>query len=298
MGVGGHNGVMSFEALSMQEVEPLNEGRLVVALSGWMDGGDVSIGTVEHLVEQLDAERIGEIDPDPFFILNFPGSMEISSIFRPYGNIEEGIVESFEMPSNVIYVARESNLALFLGREPNMHWRGYVGCLFEAARRLGVTSIYFVGSVGGLVTHTREPRIGCAVSRAELKERLEPYAVKFTSYEGPVSVVTYLLTEATGRGMDMITLVAEIPAYVQGRNPKSIEAVTRMVCGLLGLPVELESMRGESDEWEKKVTEAVSEQEELAEHVRKLEAAYDDEVFDTQMGDLKDWLEKRGVRLD
>ena len=38
----------------------------------------------------------------------------------------------------------------------------------------------------------------------------------------------------------MAALVAEIPAYVQGRNPKCIEAVTRRLAGILGLQVRLD----------------------------------------------------------
>jgi hypothetical protein len=29
-----------------------------------------------------------------------------------------------------------------------------------------------------------------------------------------------------------------------------------------------------------------------------MEEDYDNEMFDTQMGDLKEWLEKQGIRLD
>lgn len=36
----------------------------------------------------------------------------------------------------------------------------------------------------------------------------------------------------------------------------------------------------------------------LAERIQKLEEDYDNEVFDTQMTDLKDWLEQQGIRLD
>ena len=93
-------------------------------------------------------------------------------------------------------------------------------------------------------------------------------------------------------------MVAEIPAYIQGRNPKSIEAVTRSVAGMLGLQVNLDDLRADSDEWEKRVDEQLAERPELAEHIHKLEADYDSEVFDTQMGDLKDWLQQRGIRLD
>ena len=36
----------------------------------------------------------------------------------------------------------------------------------------------------------------------------------------------------------------------------------------------------------------------LAESVRQLEEIYDNEVFDSEMGDLKTWLRQRGVRPD
>ena len=54
-----------------------------MAFSGWMDGGDVSTGTVRRMVELLDAEYVAEIDPEPFYIYNFPGTMEVAAMFRP-----------------------------------------------------------------------------------------------------------------------------------------------------------------------------------------------------------------------
>ena len=32
--------------------------------------------------------------------------------------------------------------------------------------------------------------------------------------------------------------------------------------------------------------------------IQKLEEDYDSDIFDTEMGDLKDWLEQQGIRLD
>ena len=53
-----------------------------------------------------------------------------------------------------------------------------------------------------------------------------------------------------------------------------------------------------SEAWESKLNDAVAEREELVEHVRKLEEDYDNEVFDSQMDDLKDLLHRQGIRLD
>ena len=96
----------------------------------------------------------------------------------------------------------------------------------------------------------------------------------------------------------MATLVAMIPAYVQGKNPKCIEAVTRRLAGILGLQVELDDLRDMSDEFEKRLSEIVQEQPELAGNIQKLEEDYDNEIFDNEMGDLKRWLQQQGIRLD
>ena len=66
----------------------LEHATLVLAFSGWMDGGDVSTGTVERLIELFEATPIASIDPEPFYIYNFPGSMETSALFRPQITVE------------------------------------------------------------------------------------------------------------------------------------------------------------------------------------------------------------------
>src|SRR5688500_14239252 len=108
--------------LRLTTVPTLREATMVMSFSGWMDGGDVSTGTVKRMVELLHAKPIGEIDYEPFYVLNFPGSMEIASLFRPQIKIEDGMVRRIEMPSNKFYCAPQANLVLFVGREPHMHW--------------------------------------------------------------------------------------------------------------------------------------------------------------------------------
>ena len=66
------------EILSIHESPSLDQATLVLAFSGWMDGGDVSTGTVRHLVDLLDAKPIAAIDAEPFYICNFPGPMEVA----------------------------------------------------------------------------------------------------------------------------------------------------------------------------------------------------------------------------
>lgn len=286
------------EQLRILERPKLYDPVLVLGFSGWMDGGDVSTATIQWLVETFDAEPVGQINPDDFYIYNVPGPMEVASLFRPMGRIEDGLVTEFTMPTNTFCCDAQHNLVFFDGKEPNVRWREFADCIFAMAEALDITRIYFVGSVGGLVTHTREPRVFSTVSDQSLRAEMEQYGVRFSDYEGPMSLITYLLVEAPRRGMRMATLVTEIPAYVQGRNPKSIAAAIRKLTTIIGQPVDLDELRVVSDEWEKRVTEVVSERKDLAQYIEKLEADYDNEVFDTEMADLRDWLEQRGVRVD
>ena len=289
---------MANEQLKIHARPKLADGRMVLAFSGWMNGGDVSTGTVDYLTKTFHADRLAEIEPDDFYIYNFPGSMEISSLFRPHGKIEDGLVRTFQPPSNTFSCSEDARLVLFAGEEPNVKWRKFADCIFDVACQTNVSMIYFVGSVGGVVPHTRESRLFSSVSDARHKSHLEACGVRFGDYEGPVSLVTYMMTVAEQKGFGMATLVAEIPPYIQGRNPKSIIAVMRKLAVILGLQIDVDDLRKLTGQWESRINKAVQERPELVKHIRKLEADYDNEIFDTQMGDLKDWLEQQGIRVD
>jgi predicted ATP-grasp superfamily ATP-dependent carboligase len=289
---------MACDALTFFDRPQLEGASLVMSMDGWMDGGEVSTGTVEWLIDLLGATPFAQVEPDPFYIFNFPGDMEVSAVFRPHTKIVKGLIEELGMPTNRFYCSPDDNLVLFAAKEPNLRWTHFADCFYELLTEVGVKDVYFIGSVAGASPHTREPRVHCSTSAEEQKEKLESVGVRFSQYEGPASFVTYLTSRAQGHGVRMAGLVAEVPAYLEGRNPKSIETMVRKLCSLLGLTVELAMLRQASDDWERRVNEAVETREDLAEHIKKLESEYDDETFDTELGHVKDWLEQKGIRLD
>jgi proteasome assembly chaperone (PAC2) family protein len=271
--------------LRVEQERTFDNATLVLALSGWMDGGDVSTGTVRRLVDLLAAPRVAHIDPEPFYLYNFPGSMELTALFRPHIKIEGGLVKKFDLPDNTFYMHEPARLLLFLGKEPNLQWRAFGDAVFDFARRFGVRRVIFVGSFGGAVPHTREPRLYATASEERLLPELELYGIRPTAFEGPGSFPTYLLTRAPEAGLEMTSLVAEIPGYLQGRNPMSIEAVTRRLAKILVLPLELASLRQESTEWELQVSGVVERDEDLAKTVRQLEEAYDNDLLQHETGE-------------
>ena len=267
------------DLLHMDECPELEDGTLVLAFSGWMDGGDVSTGTVKRLVHLLSAKQFAEVDSEQFYIYNFPGSMEIAALFRPHIEIEDGEIKSIDMPENVFYCHQPANLILFIGKEPNLKWRTFGDCIFELASQAGVSRILFVGSFGGSVPHTREPRLYITCSDRDLLLKMEKYGARRSGYEGPGSFTSYLMTQAASQGLEMTSLVAEIPGYLQGTNPLSIEAVTRRLAKIFKLPLDLDSLRSVSNEWELEISTAIEDDDDLAEKVRKLEQEYDNDLL-------------------
>ena len=160
--------VMRSEKLKIYNRPKFKSPRLLLGFSGWMDGGEVSTGTVKCLISKLEARRFAEIDPEGFYIYSFPGMMEMTAMFRPHTKIEDGLIKSYETPRDGFFASEKEDLILFLGKEPNLNWREFGECIFSLCREFGVKIVYFIGSVSGLVPHTREPRMFCSASNSSV----------------------------------------------------------------------------------------------------------------------------------
>lgn len=289
---------MTIENLQIYKRPQLTEPKLLMGFSGWMDGGDVSTGTIGHLIGRLAAKRFACIEPEGFYIESFVGTMEMAALFRPSARIEDGLVKSFMRADNSFYASTEENLILFVGQEPNINWKKYTECVFTLCSEYHIRQIYFIGSVAGLVPHTREPKIFCSVSNEKLKDQYHQLGIGFSNYQGPAGIVTYLVKTAQERNIDMTSFVATVPIYIQGRNPKAIYSAARRICALLKFKIELEELEEAANVFENKLNELVEKQPELTEIIHKLEGDYDSEVFDSELGDLKQWLQEKGIRID
>src|SRR6188474_3376797 len=98
-------------ALTILSEPKVENATLLLALTGWMDGGSVSTGTVKQLMGmgRRSARQVARIEPDEFYIYNLPGDMETAAIFRPRVKYEDGVVSEFEMPTNTFYCDEKSN---------------------------------------------------------------------------------------------------------------------------------------------------------------------------------------------
>jgi len=92
----------------------------------------------------------------------------------------------------------------------------------------------------------------------------------------------------------MTNLVAEIPIYIQSRNPKAIKAVIEKLTQLLKIDLNLTDLSVKSTDFERRIDELVRQQPLLAAQIKKLEDNYDQEFFE-EKGGFEEWLKKHGI---
>ena len=184
----------------------------------WSDGGEVSSGLPKYLIDKLEARKIGEMGQRvsmecyPFQV---PGTHDA---FRP------GAVFSDGLPSRALY--RENNfydagggLIIFLGEEPWFRIDLYAKAFFQAVGGLGVTRTVAVEGYNGPAPPELERSVNCTYSRPEMKEELENYGVKFSSYgsearSGPtIGMALISLVHSQYPQVEMFRLGSMAPMY-------------------------------------------------------------------------------------
>ncbi len=275
---------------------------MVIGLTGWMDGGHVSTGTLAYLRERLEAQNFAEIDPLDFYIFHFPvtslpisvhledgravvqpvSPMEFAAVFRPHAKIEDGVVREIQYPENLFHIARTPagmpDLVLFNGEEPHIRWGAYCDCIFSVCEQMKIEEIYFVGSVASPIPHTREPRLRVSLADESLKPKLAEAGLSFSDYEGPSSIITSLIYHSLELGIKTSSLVVEIPHYPfleMPTYPRSIQKVTSALNDLLGLELDLTDLLEASREADSKLNALMETNEDFGELVAKLEETYE-----------------------
>jgi len=282
------------ESLKIYNRPPLKNPRMVLGFSGWMDGGNVSTGTISYLKHKLNTKRFAEIDAQPFYLFNFPGAMLETAQFRPDTHIKDGLLADFKYPLNEFFYDEKSNIILFSGKEPNILWNAYADCIFEIAREFEVKKMCFAGSVAGMIPHSRRVRISGYFSDKRQKEKMSPYNIRLSNYRGPASITTLITKLATERNIEMTNFVAEIPMYIQTQNPKGIKAVIERIAHLLDINIDLSDLSKEINNFEKRIDKLVQQQPQLFDQIKKLEKNYDKEYLEEKDG-FEEWLKQHGI---
>jgi proteasome assembly chaperone (PAC2) family protein len=272
---------------------------LVAGFAGWPNGGGVSTDVLDFLKSYLAAERIGDITADDFYVYSSP-----SLASRPVITIRQGVVKTLHFPSNELYVWQGQraahDLVLLLGIEPDVHWPQFADAILECVSAFAIQRIYTIGGYLDYAPHTREPRISAVVTHEALRKELLRHEVELTDYEGPTSIQSYLLALCQERGIEGVSLWGSTPSYIQGAYPKVTQNMLQLLSKIWRLPLELGSFEEQTAELETSLHEQIDSNPELADYIKRLEQAYDQDdpepqppETDTIVDEIQQFLRRR-----
>ena len=302
------------DSFDIRELPTNDEVYLIAGWHQWADAGNVSSGLPQYLIDTLEARKIGEIQPEGFYLFQMPGTHHF---FRPEIKLKDGHVESIQERENEFYTWSngDKGLVIFLGQEPHLNVDRYCDALMDAAEEFGVRRILCLGGVYGSMPYDRDREIHAVYSLPALHEELADYAVSMSNYEGGATIGVYLAHAAEARGLEVIDWYAFVPAYdfselsntVQGmridNDFKSWYELLLRFNRMLGLDIDLSDLAQRSEELVHSMDAKIDELDQrmphlkVREYIGRLSEGFAetsylpmDDLLEQELGDLLDNL--------
>ncbi|MDA0265171.1 MAG: PAC2 family protein [Chloroflexi bacterium] len=196
------------------------EARILIAgwRRQWSDGGEISSGLPRYLISKLGASQFGEMGQEvskhcyPFQV---PGTHDT---YRPRVAYSDGLPSQPMTRRNRFYDAG-NGVIIFLGQEPWFRIDVYADAFFQAVRELGTPKIVAVEGYNGAAPPEMERSVSCIYSRADMKENLDQYGLRYSNYgsqsrNGPtIAMALVTLAHFEHPELEMLRMGAMAPMY-------------------------------------------------------------------------------------
>ncbi|HUS61823.1 MAG TPA: PAC2 family protein [Acidimicrobiales bacterium] len=238
----------------------------IAAWQGWNDAGEAASGAVRYLSLNAGAERVASIDPEEFHDF---------TVARPMVRLIDGITRSIDWPTTDVEVATSigglHDLVFVHGFEPQLRWRTYCEEVVTIMRALEIEMVLTLGALLADVAYRRPVRVIGTATDAALIERL---GLQRSRYEGPTGIVGVLHDALSAAGIPSASLWASVPHYLgQTPSPKAKLALVQRAAELMNIPTHVTDLELASAAYERQVSEAVAENDDLAQYIAQLELA-------------------------
>jgi proteasome assembly chaperone (PAC2) family protein len=257
------------EDLIIHKKITLRNANIVMAFSGWPDAKRVATYAAEYLRDSVKAEKIGEIDPKPYYDF---------TIERPHVTIKDGLMKDYSPPINEFYFWRNKkdahDLLIFIGTEPHTNWVRYVSSIFKIISPKKVNRICLFGGLIDRIPHTVEPLISGIANTTKLVEEMKSKSIKPADYSGPSSIHSLILNECKKKRIPTISIWGHAPEYVGDVDPRTAHQLLRKVRDLIGLNVDLDELGIESNLFRKQLDSLMKKDQTFSELIRSLEIEY------------------------
>lgn len=199
-------------ALELRETPQNDTMYMLMGWRQWADAGAMSSGLPKYLAQETNARKIGTINPDGFYIFQFPGMHDLA---RPIVKFEDGLPVSLDTPRNDIYYSEVDGkgVVFLIGDEPHMDIERYVSTILDLAEELGVSRMIGFGGVFAEVPYEKQRMISSSYSLRSMKEELDKLMVNFSNYHGGASIGSIMTKRASERNLAYVGMYAFVPTY-------------------------------------------------------------------------------------
>jgi proteasome assembly chaperone (PAC2) family protein len=251
---------------------------LVAAFSGWNDAADAASTAIRTLIDAWDATPLAELDPEEF--------TDFATI-RPSVTLEDGVTRKIVWPTVGLWHASTpgTDVILLLGPEPSLRWRLFTEQIVSIAAHFDANMVVSLGALLADVPHNRPIQL---IGTATESSMIERFDLQRSRYEGPTGIVGVLHDACSDAGIPSASLWAAVPAYAsQIPSPKASSALIQRAGEIIGTPAPLGALHNAIVAYEQRVDELVSEDDDLAAYVERLDTmgdnVFDDDDNDQQM---------------
>ena len=250
------------------DIEPLRNPVMLVALRGLFDIGGVATSALDWMLKERDFAVVADIDPDPFFDF----TQERPEVFTDADGDRQ-----IRWPENEFTVIRypegARDMVVLNGVEPHVSWAVFTQSVVEVAKGLGCTLVISLGAAAEQVPHSRVPFVVGSTTNSDLASRL---GLSRPQYQGPTGVAGVLLDALDQAKMPNISLRVGVPHYLMhAQHPKSAAALLQHLQHVLGIPTDHANLQQEISRWQELHDAAVEGDPQASAYVQMLEHRHD-----------------------
>jgi len=240
---------------------------LVILLTGFIDAGRAVVSASRHVLDSTRHERVWTFDNDE--LLDYRAR-------RPTFTFERTHLTEYRPPELVLRLVTDelgSQFLLLSGYEPDYRWEAAAEAVVSAIEQFQVSSTSWVHAIPMPVPHTRAQAMTMSGNRADL---IDAYSIWRPTTEVPgtfVHLVEFMLCQL---GAPVAGSVLLVPHYLaDSEYPVATLGVLDAITTMTGITFHSEELRERGREFLSEVADQVSQNDELAELVKNLEARHD-----------------------
>ena len=261
--------------MEILQIPNLRDPIMLIAFSGWNDGAEAATGALDHLLsawtdsnDDVVPVLIAQVDSEDFY------DYQVS---RPQVRVSDSMQREITWPGTQIFglsiPSMKKDLVIVTGVEPSMRWKSFTREILDIADDLETSMIITIGAMLSDSPHTRPIRILATTSNPSIGSRLD---LQPSNYQGPTGIIGAIQDGCTKRGIESLSLWASVPHYAPNApSPKASLALLQAIEDYIGISIPLGDLREQAETWEDSVTQLASEDADVADYVKALEASKD-----------------------